>query len=228
MACYYILAVYFQTHFWKKYIMHSFSSSSVSIAEQTNDIPLKCKVIHIQIHVGTARSAAICCGRPLCPIASGVAAAVCSSRIAQLNLQDRRSTHSILTKFGTATKPSKVNSWLLLIQLHVKMPGGVDVQLHAFLTAAPEWSTSRPAAIHPGTHPGTHCIRWWVGTNYILDAGKRKISCLCWEQKPHFLGRPARGHSLYRLRYETTGCGIKNSPILIYYLPQSGSSLCRS
>jgi heme O synthase-like polyprenyltransferase len=34
--------------------------------------------------------------------------------------------------------------------------------------------------------------------------------------------------SSYILLIEYTGCGIKNSPILVYYLPQSGSSLCRT
>jgi hypothetical protein len=81
----------------------------------------------------------------------------------------------------------------------VKTYGGVDVQIHVFLTSAligGEWSTSRPG---PFT-PGTHWVRGWVDLRTGLDdVEKKKISPLPGlELQP--LGRLARSPSLYRLR----------------------------
>jgi hypothetical protein len=47
--------------------------------------------------------------------------------------------------------------------------GGVDVQIHVFLTSAlvgGEWSASRPGVLAPGTH----WIGGWVGPRAGLDA----------------------------------------------------------
>jgi hypothetical protein len=56
----------------------------------------------------------------------------------------------------------------------------VEVQLHAFLTAAldgGEWSASRPGRFtRMETAPGTHWIGGWVGPRAVLDrVVKRKI-----------------------------------------------------
>jgi hypothetical protein len=71
----------------------------------------------------------------------------------------------------------------------MKTYGGVDVQIHVFL------STSGEGA------PGTHVIGGWVGhTASLDDVEKRKFLTLPGlELRP--LGRPARSQSLYRLRY---------------------------
>jgi hypothetical protein len=58
--------------------------------------------------------------------------------------------------------------------------GGVDVQIHIFLTSAlagGERSTSRPGRFTPEERaPGTDCIRGWVDSRAGLDdAEKRKI-----------------------------------------------------
>jgi len=58
--------------------------------------------------------------------------------------------------------------------------GGMEVQLHAFLTSAldsGEWSASRAGYFTPAPvrSPGTHWIGGWVGLRTILDAvAKRK------------------------------------------------------
>jgi hypothetical protein len=78
------------------------------------------------------------------------------------------------------------------------MYGGVDVQIHVFLTSAlvgGERSASRPAALPAGKGPGTHWIGGWVGPRAGLDAKeKRKFLTLPWlELRP--VGRPARSQS---------------------------------
>jgi hypothetical protein len=61
----------------------------------------------------------------------------------------------------------------------MKMHGGVEVQLHAFLTSAvdgDDWSASRPGRFTPGERiPGNHWIGSWVGLRIGLDTvPKRK------------------------------------------------------
>jgi hypothetical protein len=87
----------------------------------------------------------------------------------------------------------------------VKAYGGVDVEIHIFLTSAlfgAGWSASRPGRFTPGERaPGTHWIRGWVDPRAGLDdLEKRKFLTIPGpELRP--LGRPARSQSLYRLRY---------------------------
>jgi len=54
----------------------------------------------------------------------------------------------------------------------MKTYGGVEIQLHAFLTSAldgGEWSASRPGHFTPGeTAPGTHWLGGWVGPTVDL------------------------------------------------------------
>jgi hypothetical protein len=78
--------------------------------------------------------------------------------------------------------------------------GGVDTQIHIFLTLAQvagEWSASRTCRFTPGTH----CIGGWVDPRAGLDdVDKRKFLTIPGlELRP--LARPARSQSLYWLRY---------------------------
>jgi hypothetical protein len=82
----------------------------------------------------------------------------------------------------------------------MKTYGGMDVQIHVFLTSAlvgGESSASRPGCFTPGERaPGTQWIGGWVGTRTRLeDMEKRKFLPLTrLELRP--LGRPARIKSL--------------------------------
>jgi hypothetical protein len=65
----------------------------------------------------------------------------------------------------------------------MKAYGGVDVQIHIFLTSAlagGEWSASRPSRFTPGKKiPGTHWIEGWVDARAGLDdVEKRKFLTL--------------------------------------------------
>jgi hypothetical protein len=54
----------------------------------------------------------------------------------------------------------------------MKTYGGVDVQIHIFLTPAlvGDWSASRPCRFTPGKEPhGTHFIGGWVDPRADLD-----------------------------------------------------------
>jgi hypothetical protein len=87
----------------------------------------------------------------------------------------------------------------------MKAYGGVNLYIHIFLTsalAAGEWSDSRPGRFTPGEGaPGTHWIGSWVEPRAGLDdVEKRKLLTLP-ELELRPIGRPARGQSLYRLRY---------------------------
>jgi hypothetical protein len=87
----------------------------------------------------------------------------------------------------------------------MKAYGGVDVQIHIFLTSAlagGEWSASRPCHCTTGERaPGTLWIGRWVNPTAGLDDVEKKkfLTVPGLELRP--LGRPARIQSLYRLRY---------------------------
>jgi hypothetical protein len=83
--------------------------------------------------------------------------------------------------------------------------GGVDIEIHIFLTSALAgggWSASRPCRFTPGERAtGTHRIGGVVVPRAGLD-DVEKITFLALpglQLRP--LGRPARSQSLYRLRY---------------------------
>jgi hypothetical protein len=82
--------------------------------------------------------------------------------------------------------------------------GGVDVQIHIFLTlalAGGEWSVSGPCRFTPPgeTAPCTHWIGHWVDPRAGLDdVEKRKFLTLPGLEL-RSLGYPARSQSLYRL-----------------------------
>jgi hypothetical protein len=74
---------------------------------------------------------------------------------------------------------------------YMKMYGGVEVQLHAFLTSpldGGEWLTPRLGPFNPGVRaPGTHWIGGWVGPSVGMDVvAKRKNSrhWTCQESNP--------------------------------------------
>jgi hypothetical protein len=82
----------------------------------------------------------------------------------------------------------------------MKAYGGVDVQIHIFLTSTlvgGEWSASRPRRFTPGTH----WLWGWVDpTGGLNDMEKRKFLNLPGLELRTFR-RPARTKSLYRVRY---------------------------
>jgi hypothetical protein len=85
----------------------------------------------------------------------------------------------------------------------MKAYGGVDVEIHIFLTSAlagGECSASRPGRFTPGERaPGTHWMGGWVDPRAGLDdVEKRKFLTLP-GLEPRSLGRPARSQSLHSL-----------------------------
>jgi hypothetical protein len=86
----------------------------------------------------------------------------------------------------------------------MKAYGGVDVQIHIFLTTAlvgGEWSTSRPGRFTPRERAlGTHCIGGWVDPRAGLDDVEKILDPTA-GLKLRPLGCPTRSQSLYRLRY---------------------------
>jgi hypothetical protein len=62
----------------------------------------------------------------------------------------------------------------------MKAYGGMDVQIHIFLTSTlvgGEWSASRPARFTPGEKaPGTNLIRGWVASEPVWATWRRENS----------------------------------------------------
>jgi hypothetical protein len=87
----------------------------------------------------------------------------------------------------------------------MKAYGGVDVQIHVFLTSAlaeGEWSASRQVASTPGKKAtGTHWIGGWVDPRAGPDDVERRKFLTLPGLELRTLGRPARNQSLYRVRY---------------------------
>jgi hypothetical protein len=87
----------------------------------------------------------------------------------------------------------------------MKAYGGIDVQIHIFLTSAlvgGEWSASRPGHFTPEeTAPGTHSIGGWVDPRAGLNNVKKRKFLILPGLELRPFGRPARSQSLYRLRY---------------------------
>jgi hypothetical protein len=85
----------------------------------------------------------------------------------------------------------------------MKLYGGVDVQIHIFLSSAlvgVECSASRPDRFTTGERaPGTLCIGGWVNPRAGLDGLKKRkfLTLPGLELQP--LCRPARSQSLSRL-----------------------------
>jgi hypothetical protein len=81
----------------------------------------------------------------------------------------------------------------------MKVYGGVDAQIHIFLTfplVAGECSVSHPSRIIPGTQ----WIRGWVGPRTGMQDTEKRNACLCRDSNPDH-GRLTRKQSLHRLCY---------------------------
>jgi hypothetical protein len=83
----------------------------------------------------------------------------------------------------------------------MKAYGGVDVQIHIFLTSAlvgGEWSPSCPGCFSPGGRaPGTRWIGGWVGPGAGLDDVEKRIFLTLPGLGLQPLGHPARSQSVY-------------------------------
>jgi hypothetical protein len=77
----------------------------------------------------------------------------------------------------------------------MKAYGGVDVQIHVFLTSAlfgGKWSASRPGRFTPGKRAtGTHWIGGWVDPRTGLDDMEKRKFFTPPGLKLRNLGRPA-------------------------------------
>jgi hypothetical protein len=90
----------------------------------------------------------------------------------------------------------------------MKAQGGVDMQIHVFLTLAlvgHEWSASGPCHFTPGIRaPGSQWIGGWVGPRGGLnDVEKLKFLALPGLELQS-LGPPAHTQSLYWLSYRSS------------------------
>jgi hypothetical protein len=83
----------------------------------------------------------------------------------------------------------------------MKMYGGVDVEVHIFLTSAlagGEWLASLPGLFISGDRAtGTHWIGGWVGPRDGLDDVENRKFLTPPGLELKLLNRPARSQSLY-------------------------------
>jgi hypothetical protein len=86
----------------------------------------------------------------------------------------------------------------------MKVYGGVDVQIHIFLTSAlagGEWSASRTDRFTQADRaPGTHWIGGWVNPRAGPDDLEKRKFLIIEGLELRTLSRPVRSQSLYRLR----------------------------
>jgi hypothetical protein len=84
----------------------------------------------------------------------------------------------------------------------MKTYGGVDLQIHVFLTSAlvgGEWSESQPCRFTPGERAtSTHWIGGWLGPRAGLDDVEKRTFFTLPGLNLRPLCRPARTQSLYR------------------------------
>jgi hypothetical protein len=103
----------------------------------------------------------------------------------------------------------------------MKAYGGVDVQIHIFLTAAlvgGEWSASRPGHFTSGEGaPGNNWIGRWVCPRAGLDdVEKRKFLTLPGQElRP--LGSPARSQNYKTCNYYLIFCLFQDALIIYFY-----------
>jgi hypothetical protein len=87
----------------------------------------------------------------------------------------------------------------------MKTYGGVDDEIHVFLTSAlvgGEWSASRLSRFTPRKRaPGTNWIGVWVDPRAGLDGVEKRKFFTLPGLELRTLGRPSRSQSLYRLCY---------------------------
>jgi hypothetical protein len=99
----------------------------------------------------------------------------------------------------------------------IKTYGGVDTEIHIFLTSAlvgGEWSALRLGHFTPEERaPGTHWIGGWVDPRVNLDDLKKRKFLTLPGLEMRLLGCPARSQSLYRLCYPGS---IKHNYSIIY------------
>jgi hypothetical protein len=100
----------------------------------------------------------------------------------------------------------------------MKAYGGMDVQIHIFLTSAlvgGEWSASRPGRFTPGERvPGTHWIGGWVDPRPGLDDVEKRTFLTLPGLELRSLGRPARSqYGVIQIPYFAAlfiGCRVKS------------------
>jgi hypothetical protein len=97
------------------------------------------------------------------------------------------------------------------------MYGGVDVQIHMFLSSAVVGGVIcfSLAGFNPGEKaPGTYCIGGWVGTKNGLDDVKRIKTLSLPGLELRTRCHPVRSLSLYRLNYPGSLKCPKNNRIM--------------
>jgi hypothetical protein len=87
----------------------------------------------------------------------------------------------------------------------MKAYGGLDIQIHIFLTSGligGEWSASRHGSLTAVENPpGIYWMGGWVNPRAGLNHVENRKFLTLPGLELRSLRRPARSHSLYRLRY---------------------------